>query len=355
MSTPLILILTEPKDITADLVAEKLVARGAEMLRVDNAQFPAEGQLSIGFESRQMTRCLRLKGQCIDLHRIAAAWDRRPEAPVPHTEISRAQARTFVQQESRYFLDDVWHSLDCLWLPAPKATILRAQHKLTQLQLAQSLGFDLPDTLVSHDPTAVLDFYRRHNGDIVGKVFHNNLILPDEQAQEFFAFRSFTQRVQHRSLGYIQSVRYCPMIFQAYAPKKLELRITVVGHKVFSAEIHSQLNRRTQHDWRHYNGDHTPYREHALPDALKDKCLALTQALGLSYGAIDLVLTPDDQYLFLEINPTGQWRWIEAMTGLPISAAIAELLLTRQQAHVTSQARAGARGTVSYELQQLTA
>jgi glutathione synthase/RimK-type ligase-like ATP-grasp enzyme len=118
------------------------------------------------------------------------------------------------------------------------------------------------------------------------------------------------------------------MIFQAYVPKRLELRITVVGRQVFAAEIHSQLSRRTEHDWRHYNIDQTPYRPHRLPDAVQAQCIRLVEHFGLCYGAIDLVLTPDDRYVFLEINPTGQWRWIEVMTGLPISDAVCDMLMS---------------------------
>ena len=121
------------------------------------------------------------------------------------------------------------------------------------------------------------------------------------------------------------------MIFQAYVPKRVELRITVVGQQVFAAEIHSQHTHHTRHDWRRYDLDETPHFPHALPPDVAQRCLRLVQALGLCYGAIDMVLTPDDRYVFLEINPNGQYLWIEQLTGLPITDALCDLLMAGAQ------------------------
>ena len=121
------------------------------------------------------------------------------------------------------------------------------------------------------------------------------------------------------------------MIFQAYVPKRFELRITVVGQQVFAAEIHSQHTNHTRHDWRRYDLDETPHFPHALPPDVAQRCIQLVQELGLCYGAIDMVLTPDDRYVFLEINPSGQYLWIEQLTGLPITDALCDLLIAGAQ------------------------
>src|SRR6185312_12158775 len=111
-----------------------------------------------------------------------------------------------------------------------------------------------------------------------------------------------------------------------------ELRITVVGRQVFAAEIHSQHSNHTRHDWRRYDRYATPYFRHELPGALQRRCIALVERMGLCYGAIDMVLTPDGRYVFLEINPNGQYLWIEQATGLPISDAICDLLTSFETA-----------------------
>ena len=136
----------------------------------------------------------------------------------------------------------------------------------------------------------------------------------------------FTQPVTTRDVGYARRLRFSPVLFQRNIAKRFELRITVVEDEVLAAEIHSQATYRTQLDWRHYDWDHTPYRIHALPDDIRDKCLELTRRLGLRFGAIDMIVTPDGNYVFLEINPSGQWRWIEDQCGLPISDALCHAL-----------------------------
>src|SRR5439155_26701150 len=130
-------------------------------------------------------------------------------------------------------------------------------------------------------------------------------------------FTRYTEVVSKRDVGYAASLQYCPMILQAYVPKRLELRITVVGRQVFAAEIHSQQTHHTRHDWRRYDLVHTPHRPHDLPEDVRRLCLRLVERLGLCFGAIDMVLTPEGRYVFLEINPSGQYAWIEELTGLP--------------------------------------
>lgn len=141
-------------------------------------------------------------------------------------------------------------------------------------------------------------------------------------------FNRYTQVVTKREIAHWRTIRFCPVIFQAYVPKRIELRITVVGREVFATEIHSQHSNQTRHDWRRYDQFETPYFPHELPRKLQERCVQLVERLGPCYGAIDMVLTPDDRYVFLEINPNGQYLWVEKMTGLPISEAICDLLMS---------------------------
>jgi len=135
--------------------------------------------------------------------------------------------------------------------------------------------------------------------------------------------------VRRRDAAHYQSVRYAPALFQERIPKKVELRVTVVGRKVFAAEIRSQEISRLHIDWRMAReyGQDRYYGVYKLPQAIAERCVRLVRALGLCFGAIDLIVTPDDQYVFLEVNPNGQWAFIESWTGLPIGAAIADLLI----------------------------
>jgi hypothetical protein len=324
----MILILTQDGDSTANHVAAKLQQRGANFVRFDTARFPTEAELSLAFTPAGEGRYrLRVGGESLDLNRVRTAWHRYPLPPVPHTQIVDDQARHFAQAECKGFLQEAWDCLDCAWLPAPRPVVLRAQRKPLQLKIASALGFELPPTLITTSPEDVREFYRQHNGNVISKLsgiaFADSLAIP---------YWRYSEVVSKRDVAYAGSVRFCPVIFQAYVPKRVELRITVVGQQVFAGAIHSQESNHTRHDWRRYDAHQTQYSIHRLPEELARRCVRLTQQLGLCYGAIDMILTPDGRYVFLEINPSGQYLWIELATGLPISDALCDLLINPEPA-----------------------
>ncbi|MBW4576252.1 MAG: hypothetical protein KME08_13325 [Aphanothece sp. CMT-3BRIN-NPC111] len=324
----MLLLLTTPDDTAADRVESRLRQKGADVLRFDDAQFPAHLGLSLVYTANEGLRhVLHLAGKTVPLEDITAAWDRRPRPATASEQVTEPALQNYIAKESSHFLDDVWETLDCLWLPGKRSAIHRANYKATQLKIATSLGFEIPPTLITNNSKEVLEFYRTHNGNIVSKAFHSSLVQSDSGGGGR-ACHVHTQPISHRAVGYINSVRYCPVIFQAYVPKQVELRITVVGEQVFAAEIHSQQNHHTRHDWRRYDLGRTLHRPHALPEQVRQLCLEFMAQLELCYGAIDMIVTPEGGYVFLEINPNGQYGWIEQLTGMPIGEAICDLLLS---------------------------
>ena len=135
-----------------------------------------------------------------------------------------------------------------------------------------------------------------------------------------------THVVRRRDLANAAGLRYAPMILQEYVPKRLELRVTVVGRRVFPCAIDSQASRATRHDWRHHDTDRAGLAAHALPEDVAARCVRLVEAYGLCYGAVDLVLTPAGDHVFLELNPMGEWAWVQMETGMPIADAVVDLL-----------------------------
>lgn len=318
----MILILAEENDVSATLVESRLRERGHQVVRFNASRFPAHAELSISYTPHGRSGAVLRDGDTvIDLEKISAVWFRAAPPSIPHDVILDEPSREALAEESRVALLDAWHAVGCRWLPGPIQAVRDGQLKLRQLSLAGEIGFELPPTLLTTNPDDLLAFYTAHDGHIISKLadlgFHKTL------GREF---ARYTEVVTRRDIMYADAVRYCPMIYQAYVPKRLELRVTVVGAQVFAAEIRSQASNRTRHDWRRYDDGATTYAPHDLPDDIRHACLALTWRLGLCYGAIDLILTPDGRYVFLEINPAGQFGWIEQATGLPISNAICDVL-----------------------------
>jgi glutathione synthase/RimK-type ligase-like ATP-grasp enzyme len=317
----MILINSDDLDPHADHVGEMLRRRGADFVRFNPARFPSGASISLWYTPAGQPRAVLDAGGVIDLDQLTAVWHRRPRPPVPHHEVVDDAARRYIEEECCAHVNDVWHSLGCLSVPAPPSVVRRAELKASQLRVAGELGFELPPTLFTNSPEEFLEFYRLHDGNVVSKLAGASFYKAMGAT-----FSRYTQVVSRRDVARAHAVRYCPVIFQAYVPKRLELRVTVVGRRAFAAEIHSQVSNHTRHDWRRYDLQRTPHFPHDLPPEEERRCVRLVERLGLCYGAIDMVVTPEGRYVFLEINPNGQYLWIEELTGLPISEAICDLL-----------------------------
>lgn len=318
----MILIVAEHDDPHADQVAEQLRRRGVDTVRFAQTDFPTKAELSLSYTPAGRARhMLRVGGNTVDLTDLRTVWYRLGAYPLPPDHLTEQHHRDYVAEESRCFLHDAWHSLACRWVPAPHFTVQRAQMKATQLRAATALGLEVPPTLVTNSPDDFLDFYREHGGRVVSKQAGFALIR-----HGIGQYVRYTDVVSRRDVGYAHAVRHCPIIFQAYVPKRVELRITVVGRRVFPAEIRSQETSHTRHDWRRYDHLKTGYARHRLPADVEEQCVRLVEDLGLNYGAIDMIVTPDGRYVFLEVNPQGQCQWIEELTGLPINEALCDLL-----------------------------
>jgi putative peptide maturation system protein len=321
----MILIVAAPDDDHVAAVEPELRRRGASVLRLDLAELPDRAQLSVAYEPGARARpLLRLRDTEIDLRTVTAVWSLRPSPPSPSPDLS-AEARDYARKETADTWTGITALLDCPWLPGPRWQELRAEHKPLQLQVASELGFEIPPTLITNSPDDFLDFHRRHNGAVVTKTVHNRL-LPVDRAEGYTAY-VLTEAVANRDLGYADAIRHCPVTVQPYVDKRVELRVTVVGERVFPVAMQSQWTNHTRRDWRRGDHHHGRYAVHDLPAAVAERCVELVRRLGLRFGALDLILTPDGRYVFLEINPNGAWLWMQRTTGLPIGAAIADVLM----------------------------
>lgn len=320
----MILILTARDDPHADVVSAILTARGVPHVRFDPGDIPRDAEFSVDLDERGGLRrkIMRSEGE-IDLEKVRCLWFRRPSRPTPLDSVCDEATRTYVMAECENVLDTLWDSLGCPSLPAPKPVFRRAETKLGQLMMAASVGFDIPATLLSNSPAAALDFRDANPHRLISKL-PSGVVARSFGISQFFRF---TEEVRRSDLLALHSLRHAPVIFQSYVDKAVELRVTVVGERVFAAEIHSQTTRHTKLDWRHYDSADTPVRHHDLPPDIARSCREVVGRFGLRYGAIDLIVTPEGRYVFVELNPNGQYLWIEQITQLPISDAIADELV----------------------------
>ncbi|GGL29205.1 MvdC/MvdD family ATP grasp protein [Planomonospora parontospora] len=325
MSSPHVLILTGEDDIHADRVGGLLAERGARVTVFDPGDFPASARMSLVYEADGLVRrLLSGPGGTVDLDAITALWWRRPGRPAASPELTDPAVASYVAEECRSLVTGLWESLSCRQLPGRESVFRRAGHKASQLAVAAELGFLIPETVITTDAETFLDFYERHDGRVITKPLNIPWVTGVEGD---LTLTRLCEQVSTRDVAYAEGLRFCPVIVQERVPKHVELRVTVVGRRIFAAEIHSQVANRSSLDWRRYDTQVTPYRAHHLSDETAARCLALMDRLDLAYGAIDLILTPDGRHVFLEINPNAQWLWVESLTGLRISEAICDHLL----------------------------
>jgi glutathione synthase/RimK-type ligase-like ATP-grasp enzyme len=192
-----------------------------------------------------------------------------------------------------------------------------AAHKPWQLALAKEIGLTIPETLITNDPGQARDFWAAHPGKVIYKPF----------TAGYHTWRE-TRLLRAGEEALADTVRWSPVIFQQYVPAVFDLRITAIGPRLFAAEAHSQEGE-YKVDVR-FNSK-ICYRAHKLPDTLERKLLQLMSRLGLEYGAIDMRLTPEGEYVFLEINPAGQFLYVEQAAGIPLSEAFAEHLINGER------------------------
>ncbi len=201
----------------------------------------------------------------------------------------------------------------------PRSVDLLARDKPVQLRAAQQAGFAIPPTCISNDPQAVDGFVRAGSERSIYKPVTWYADLPDRFI--------FTSQIDLDEVeGGAEEIRVAPGIFQRRIRKEYEVRATLVGESVFAVRIDSQVLEGAELDWRRRQHQ-LQYSLHSLPDEVCERLLRLQRRLGLIYGAYDLIVTPENEHVFLEVNPLGQWLWLERLTGLPISRALAEALV----------------------------
>lgn len=313
----MILIVTHKKDYTADIVVNKLNSQNVSYYRLNTETiFEIEN-----FHIANDPFANGLEINVAEAQKISSVWFRRIKLPSLKFLDSPSETN-YILTEVEMFYKNLWAILDCFWISNP-FYVYRAENKLLQLKAAKKAGFITPHTLVTNSKSRLRKFIR----DCDKKVIIKPLFL----SQVSYSDRNeiiFTNRLEENQISELKEFSVFPATYQAQIPKKLEIRVTVVGTSVYSASIDSQSSPNSSIDWR--RGD-KQFKYYKLPEEIEEKCVCLVAKLGLQFGAIDLILTPNDEFVFLEINPNGQWGWIEFQTGQDISGAIINLLKNGRQ------------------------
>jgi hypothetical protein len=313
-----ILVLTRSDDNDcAKLVAAQLQRMGRQVLRLDTDHYPTGLKLTSDPVGETW---IRSGSENYRLNDLSAIWYRRFLAG-GQLPLELGETREVCVHEARRTLYGTIAASPAFQLD-PLICVRKADHKELQLRRAHHFGLQLPKTLFSNDAEQVKQFFDAQGGQLVAKMQSSFAMY--RRGEEYVVF---TTRLDESQLAELDRLCYCPMIFQELLPKKLDIRATVVGKRVFTAAIDSQKAPLTSVDWRRDGAgtldDWFPFQ---LPAETEQSLLRLVEDFGLNYAAADFVLTADDRLVFLEINAGGEWLWLCSHHGLPIDLALAEVL-----------------------------
>jgi ATP-grasp ribosomal peptide maturase len=310
-----VLVLAGRFDPTADLAIEELNRRAVPVFRADVSEFPVKLALAARLTGDGWCGTLGNGRRTLRLEAVRSVYYRRPTRPKPPEGMSVA-ARKVAEREARLGFGGLLTALPCRWL-SPPGNAADAEYKPLQLRVAAESGLNVPRTLITNDPDAAVRF-AEDTGQLVYKPFY-----PIRGRAEGRTTAVYTSMVDPADLRH-PDVGSTAHLFQEWVPKAYEVRLTAVGQRLFAVEIHTD-SERGRVDWRSDYGSHTYHVCTPLADVVAG-VQQLLERLGLPYGALDFAVTPQGQWIFLEINPSGQYGFVEVATGLPITAAIADFL-----------------------------
>lgn len=256
------------------------------------------------------------------LDEVGVVWYRKP-APVRHIKLPvKPEYAVYSSISLERHINLLKASFqDALWVSDYYA-IQRAENKNFQQVVAASLGLRVPDTLTSSSAKAAAKFIKAHNAVVVKST---SSFPPSGKVASILPTRLITSA----SSDDLSGLHLAPSIFQEAIPTQADLRVTVVGQEIFPAIIYDKgvAEFSEIRDWRMaYDHSITKFASYKLSKEVGEQCIKLVKKLGLQFGAIDLILDKKDKLWFLEINPNGQWAFIEEDTGQPIGKAIATLM-----------------------------
>ncbi|MBP5976193.1 MvdD family ATP-grasp ribosomal peptide maturase [Brasilonema sp. CT11] len=324
-----VLIVTFSKDNESiPLVIKAIEAKGEKAFRFDTDRFPTEVQLDIYYGDSE--KVIITDGeQKLDLSEVSSVWYRRMRYGQKIPDTMDKQFRDASIEETRRTVRGMIASIKGFHFDK-MSNVDVTNNKQLQLQVAREVGLLTPRTLTTNNPEAVKLFAQecKEHG-IITKML-SSFAIYGEKGEEMVVF---TNPVTDDDLENLEGLRFCPMTFQENVPKALELRITIVGHHVFTAAVNSQTLEGSTFDWRKEGRAlSNAWKPYDLPEDVEKKLLKLMAYFGLNYGAIDIIVTPDGRHVFLEVNPVGEFFWMEVFSPhFPISGAIAEILLTTKK------------------------
>lgn len=327
----MILILSEAADQSTNDVIDWLDHYGEVCVRVNGTSLDDGSTLTLDLERGRVA----VGGVALDDTRraINAIWARRwrgvAHDPTPSVATTLAADQDafdlvinlslFRRAELRALTAYIFTLADaCPRLGHPARMSV---NKLVVLAHAKACGLRIPETLVTTSRMDAEAFAASHLA-VITKPIAEVLQLPASNS----VYMTYTTRLTAADVAHLPA-RFFPALFQAEVPKACELRVFFLAGQCFTMAMFSQARAETGLDFRRYNAkDPTRCVPYELPAEIESRICALMAALDLDTGSLDLIVTPDDEHVFLEVNPVGQFGMTSEPCNYHLERRIADYL-----------------------------
>jgi glutathione synthase/RimK-type ligase-like ATP-grasp enzyme len=299
----MLIILSNKQDFAADYTILRLEERNVPFLRI-NSEDIGTMQFTFDVGEGSVIRRIRTATRDVDLRDVTAVWLRRQLQP--SMAWIRTEDRAFATTELRHFLDSFLMLHRCNWVNSPESTQL-GERKLYVLERAVALGLPVPRTIATNDP---ISFRERPLSTWVAKPIYQGIHAASGRLQALY-----TQRLSDFGPIEDEQIKALPCIFQEEVSRGRDLRLTFVGEHGFGASVIANTD--TDVDWRRPESK-ARFEPYPIPASLARWCHLLMSDLGLTYGAFDFIEDRDGRPWFLEVNPAGEFAWLEVQLGLKI-------------------------------------
>lgn len=313
----MLLILSDKGDMSTNDVIDWLIQFNVPHIRL-NGDESSEIELFTENDSSKSTFLIKTKNHCFSLKEITSFWYRRggiPQFKIPASSIDQAfdkevsgKIKTYLNLESQALYSFIHSLLDKI--PNKIGSSKTAGvNKLHVLDKAQEFGLSVPRWCVSMKTKESIGFANRVGGEVITKGVWESLIVSAETS----GYSTYTEQINLSKLNTLPESHF-PSMLQEKVNKKYEVRSFYLLGRFWSMAIFSQNDPQTSVDFRKYNDDNpnrnVPFK---LPVATEKKLKKLMDFFNLETGSIDILVDEENHFIFLEINPVGQF----GMTSSP--------------------------------------
>lgn len=321
----MILIFTNKADAHPTNVIKHLISWGVPVFRLNTECLLSDYEFSWWCNEEECDFYIKniKTGLILYGHQITAIWDRRPFEP-ENLRITYEDEKTnkFLLEEARGFIQFLRFYLRNIYSIGSTVEDRPAASKMLQLAVARGLGVRTPDTIFSNSKEAFLPLLQKHEDISLKSINADGFFTDDGMEYVFYSRKAKSNEIATQPN---EAFEQTACFLQNYVEKKYELRITVCNEDVIACKIDNQSldDDKGKIDWRQGYDYGLKQEIIEIPNKIKRFCTSFIKEMHLNFGCFDFIVTPEDEYVFLECNPNGQWLWIELATGYDISKIIA--------------------------------